>query len=152
MWAWKSEKAEIPGGKWCQQFLPGKVAKWYFIPKKQNWSLKICDGIFRWLKELFLHCMAEFNGLGPSWMGLTHGNVIFDILEPSAFQKYSICWVFRAFFCSTFFYMYFATRPRPALTAVIEMLDWAPTQWFWRQCERLSSPHFPAWSYGVRGN
>ena len=22
------------------------------------------------------------------------------------------------FFCSTFFYMYFATRPRPALTAV----------------------------------
>ena len=34
----------------------------------------------------------------------------------------------------------------------IEMLDWAPTQWFWRQCERLSSTHFPAWSYGVRGN
>ena len=56
--------------------------------------------------------------MGPSWMVLTHGNVIFDILEPSAFQKYSICWVFRAFFCSTFFYMYFATRPRPALTAV----------------------------------
>ena len=52
-------------------------------------------------------------------MVLTHGNVIFDILEPPAFQKYSICWVFRAFFCSTFFYMYFATRPRPALTAVI---------------------------------
>ena len=51
-------------------------------------------------------------------MGLTHGNVIFDILEPSAFQEYSICWVFQAFFCSTFFYMYFATRPRPALTAV----------------------------------
>ena len=51
-------------------------------------------------------------------MVLTHGNVIFDIPEPSAFQKYSICWVFRAFFCSTFFYMYFATRPRPALTAV----------------------------------
>ena len=41
-----------------------------------------------------------------------------SILEPSAFQKYSICWVFQAFFCSTFFYMYFATRPRPALTAV----------------------------------
>ena len=51
-------------------------------------------------------------------MGLTHGNVIFDILEPPAFKKYSICWVFKAFFCSTFFYMYFATRPRPALTAV----------------------------------
>ena len=51
-------------------------------------------------------------------MVLTHGNVIFDILEPLAFQKYSICWVFREFFCSTIFYMYFATRPIPALTAV----------------------------------
>ena len=53
-------------------------------------------------------------------MGLTHGNVIFDILEPSAFQKYSICWVFEAFFCSTFFTCYFAIQPRPALTAVSE--------------------------------
>ena len=52
-------------------------------------------------------------------MVLTHGNVIFDILEPSAFQKYSICWVFQAFFCSTFFYMYFATWPSSALTAVL---------------------------------
>ena len=69
-----------------------------------------------WHKELFLHCEDELNKLGPSWMGLTHGNVIFDILEPSAFQKYSICWVFQAFFCSTFFYMYFAIQPRPALT------------------------------------
>ena len=53
-------------------------------------------------------------------MGLTHGNVIFDILEPPAFKKYSIYWVFQAFFCSTFFYMYFAIQPRPALTAVEE--------------------------------
>ena len=37
---------------------------------------------------LFLHCRDELNGLGPSWMVLTHVNVIFDILEPSAFQKY----------------------------------------------------------------
>ena len=57
-------------------------------------------------------------------MVLTHGNVIFDILEHSAFQKYSICWVFRAFFCSTFFYMYFANQPRPALTAVISGELW----------------------------
>ena len=55
------------------------------------------------LRNIFIH----------SWMGLTH-----VILEPPAFQKHSICWVFQAFFCSTFFYMYFATRPRPALTAV----------------------------------
>ena len=61
----------------------------------------------------------ELNRLGPSWMVLTHGNVTFVILESSAFQKHSICWVFQAFFCSTFFYTYFATRPRPALTSVI---------------------------------
>ena len=56
-------------------------------------------------------------------MGLTHGNVVFDTLELSAFQKYSICWVFQAFFCSTFLYMYFASRPRPALTAVHRWFD-----------------------------
>ena len=39
-------------------------------------------------------------------MGLTHGNVIFDILEPSAFQKYSIGWVFQAFFCSIFLHVF----------------------------------------------
>ena len=27
---------------------------------------------------------------------LTHGNVIFDILEQSSFQKYATCWVFLA--------------------------------------------------------
>ena len=70
------------------------------------------------VKSFFLHCGDELNGLGPSWMVLTDENVIFDILEPSAFQKYSICWVFQAFLCSTFFYKYFATRPRPALTSV----------------------------------
>ena len=90
----------------------------------QKWACAFCEPNFQefrlkwWRKELFLHCGDELNGLRPSWMVLTHGNVIFDILEPPAFQKYSICWVFRAFFCSTFFYMYFANRPRPALTAV----------------------------------
>ena len=89
----------------------------------QKWACNshFCEPNFQeirlkwWRKELFWHCGDEWNGLGPSWMGLTHGNVIFDILEPSAFQKYSICWVFQAFFCSTFFYMYFAIQPRPAL-------------------------------------
>ena len=28
---------------------------------------------------------------------LIHRNVIFDILEPHAFQKYSTCWVFEEF-------------------------------------------------------
>merc|ERR1712020_372956 len=27
---------------------------------------------------------------------LTHGNIIFDILEQSSFQKYGTCWVFLA--------------------------------------------------------
>ena len=61
---------------------------------------------FAWnddIKSLFLHCRDELNELGPSWMVLTHGNVIFDILDHPAFQKYSICWVFQTFFCSTFF-------------------------------------------------
>ena len=51
-------------------------------------------------------------------MVLTHGNVIFDILEPATFQKYSICWVFRAIFRFNFLLMQLATQPRPALTAV----------------------------------
>ena len=36
-------------------------------------------------------------------------------------QKYSICWVFQAYFCSTFFYMYFAAKPSPMLTAVPDL-------------------------------
>ena len=32
-------------------------------------------------------------------MTLAHGNVIFDILEHSAFQKYSIYWVFWSLSC-----------------------------------------------------
>ena len=28
---------------------------------------------------------------------MTHGNVIFDILEPPAFRKYSTCWVLQKF-------------------------------------------------------
>ena len=56
---------------------------------------------FAWNDDIksFLHCGDELNGLGLSWMGLTRGNVIFDILEPPSFHKYSICCVFQAFFC-----------------------------------------------------
>ena len=105
-----------------------KIGEKENLQAHQKWACacNFCEPNFQefclkwWRKELFLHCGDELNGLRPSWMVLTHGNVIFDILEPPAFQKYSICWVFRAFFCSTFFYMYFATRPRPALTAVNE--------------------------------
>ena len=56
---------------------------------------------FAWngdIKSLFCIVGTSWMGWGLSWMGLTHGNVIFDILEPSAFQKYSIGWVFQAFF------------------------------------------------------
>ena len=28
---------------------------------------------------------------------MTHGNVIFDILEPPTFKKYSTCWVLQKF-------------------------------------------------------
>ena len=33
-------------------------------------------------------------------------NFIFDIFEHQTFQKYSICWVFQAFFCSTFLHIF----------------------------------------------
>ena len=39
-------------------------------------------------------------------MGLTHGNVIFDILEPSAFQKYSIFWSFERFSVKFFLHVF----------------------------------------------
>ena len=68
---------------------------------------------------------AELNGkCNVNVMYLTHGNVIFDILEPSAFQKYSICWVFRSLSCSNHFYMYFALQFFPLITAVIFPIIW----------------------------
>ena len=39
--------------------------------------------------ELWAECIFVF-------VRLTHGNIIFDILEQSFFQKYSACWVFLA--------------------------------------------------------
>ena len=86
----------------------------YCLIKNDREAVTFVNLIFRnfgWndnVKSFFLHCGDELNGLGPSWMALTHGNVIFDILEHSAFQKYNICWVFRSLSCSNQFYMYFA--------------------------------------------
>ena len=51
-------------------------------------------------------------------MVLTHGNVIFDILEPSAFQNIAYVGSFEHFSGQLF-----ATRPRPALTAVHRWFD-----------------------------
>ena len=44
-----------------------------------------------------------FGGGGVFFVITRMRNVIFDIFEPSAFQKYSICWVFKAFFVQLFF-------------------------------------------------
>ena len=58
--------------------------------QKWPWGSNFCEPHFLDLsqKELFtpsfLHCGDELNGLGRSWMGLTHGNVILDILEAPA--------------------------------------------------------------------
>ena len=59
-----------------------------------------------WRKEPFLHCGDELNGLRPSWMVLTHGNVIFDILEHSAFQKYAYVGSFVHFSVKLFFHVF----------------------------------------------
>ena len=103
-----------------------KTGKKENLQADQKWAsaCNFCEPNFQefrlkwWRKELFLHCGDELNGLGTSWMGLILGNVIVVILGPLAFQKYSICWVFQAFFCSTF-YMCFPTRPSPSPTAVV---------------------------------
>ena len=47
-----------------------------------------------------------------------NGNVIFDILEPPAFQNIAYVGYFKHFSVQLFFYMYFAIQPRPAPTAV----------------------------------
>ena len=94
----------------CPNMPPGLVSngKKENLLAHQKWACasNFCEPNFQefrlkwWRKELFLHCGDELNGLGTTWMGLTQGNVIFDILEPPAFPKYSICWIFQAFFSS----------------------------------------------------
>ena len=103
-------------GTLSPKYAPGSGLHWeenFFLLVHQKWACasNFCEPNFQefclkwWRKELFLHCGDELNGLGASWMVLTHGNVIFDILEHSAFQKCSICWVFRSLSCSTSFTM-----------------------------------------------
>ena len=83
-----------PQGRWTSS----NSTSWW-----RSWSTQQHEPNFQefrlkwWRKELFLHCGDELNGLGKCWMALTYGNVIFDILEHSAFQKYSICLVFRSY-------------------------------------------------------
>ena len=137
----------VRGVKFCDIFAQTCPWEWLRLGKKENllfhqklaWNSNFCEPNFQefrlrwWHKELFLHCGAELIGLGPSWMGLTQGNVI---LEPSAFQKYS------HFSVQLFFYVYFATRPRPSLTAV----SWLPKKviisvntnqiWIYRQTNK----------------
>ena len=36
---------------------------------------------------------------------MSHGNVIFDILDPDAFKKYSTWWVFQALLICVFVYV-----------------------------------------------
>ena len=68
------------------------------------------------IKSLFLHCGDELNGLGPSWMVLTHGNVIYlTYLNPKLLKDML---GLSSIFLFNFFYMYFTTRPRASLTAV----------------------------------
>ena len=59
-------------------------------------------------KVLFLHCVAEFNGI-----------VTFDTLEPPDLKKNILHMLgLSNIFLFNFFYMYFATRPRTSLTEV----------------------------------
>ena len=92
----------------------------------QKWACasNICEPYFHefcqkwWRKEHFLHCGDELDGLGTSWMRLTHGNFIFDVLEPPAFKNIAYVGSFKHLSVQLF-YMYFATRPRASLPAVV---------------------------------
>ena len=44
-----------------------------------------------------LQCIT-FSASAPVFPCMTHGNIIFDILEQSSFQKYATCWVFLALY------------------------------------------------------
>ena len=68
----------------------------------------------------------------------THGNVIFDILEHSAFQKYSICWFFRSLSCSNHLYMYLALQFFPLITHVLGELKNCASNY--SPSETLNSP------------
>ena len=50
-----------------------------------------------WHKELFLHCGDELNGLGLSWMGLTHGecHIYLTSLNPQLFKYIAYVGSFR---------------------------------------------------------
>ena len=55
-----------------------------------NMLFVLCICVFLFLVFVFL--VFVFSVL----VSLTHGNVIFDILEQPSFQKYTTCWVFLA--------------------------------------------------------
>ena len=70
--------------------------------------------------ESFWHfiicCICVFVYFVFVFVRLTHGNIIFDTLEQSSFQKYAICWVFPAlgnalYLCiCVFVFVYFCMR------------------------------------------
>ena len=76
---------------------------WVFLALRHMLYLCIC--VFVYL------CICIF-----VFARLTHGNIIFDTLEQSSFQKYAICWVFPAlgnalYLCiCVFVFVYFCMR------------------------------------------
>ena len=54
------------------------------------------------LSHMFTNFCSARQKLSKKCPSLTKLQPIFDNAEPSVFQKYSICWVFQAFLCSTF--------------------------------------------------
>ena len=61
---------------------------------------------FAWIddvKSLFLYYGDKLKWLGPSWMGVTHGNVIFDILKPQLFKNIAYVGSLNHFSFQSFF-------------------------------------------------
>ena len=70
--------------------------------------LCICVFVYLCICVFMYLCICVFVYLYFLFACLTHGNVIFDILEQSSFQKYATCWVFLAldhmlYFCMCVF-------------------------------------------------
>ena len=94
---------------WCAD--DALILGWFTESSFQNYTT--C-WVFLALRHMLYLCICVF--VFFVFVRLTHGKVIFDILEQSSFQKYTTCWVFLALrhmlylFICVFVFMYLCMR------------------------------------------
>ena len=78
--------------------LQGGACGVHMLGLSGTWSYAVYLCIFNFVYSCI--CIFIFSRL-------THGNIIFDILEQSSCKKYAICWVFRhSIICYIFVFVY----------------------------------------------